>query len=161
MEFGLDALADTQPREMISSVLADEIAALDQLSTRLSAQITRRLAVFQSREEAAAEGMLSTESWLTHRLQMSCAHASQQVAVAAAYAAGEAADVLDPAQLRRVLTYLRHIVDPNGAEADADAAHERRGLWCSPTPDGMVVVDGLLDPDSGATDSRGAPRRSP
>ena len=190
IEAGLTALAETVPAELIGSALGDELAELHRLSTRLSAELSRRLAVFHIRGDAAADGMLSTQSWLTHRLRMSRAHAGQQAAVAAvlsklpgtasAYAAGalsiahvavlargaerigidtvaaaepillEAAAVLDPAGLRRVLTHLRHVVDPDGADDDAAAAYERRGLWCSPTLDGMVVLDGLLDPDTGA-----------
>lgn len=61
----------------------------------------------------------------------------------------EAAAALDSARLGRLVTHIRHIVDPDGADADAAEAFERRGLWASPTLEGMVRVDGLLDPDTG------------
>lgn len=60
----------------------------------------------------------------------------------------EAAAALDSARLSRVLTHLRHVVDLDGADADAAQAFDRRGLWASPTLDGMVRLDGLLDPDT-------------
>ncbi len=190
IDAGLTALGQTDPAELNGAVLTEELIELHELSARLAAQMTRRIAVFHARGDAGAEGALSTQAWLTHRLRMSRSHAAQQVAVAntlpalpgtaTAYDAGqlsfvhaavlaqgarragidvvasaepillEAAAVLDPGRLRRVVTHLRHVVDPDGAEADASAAFERRGLWCSPTLDGMVVVDGLLDPDTGA-----------
>nr|MBA2553701.1 DUF222 domain-containing protein [Geodermatophilaceae bacterium] len=62
----------------------------------------------------------------------------------------DAAAALDPGRLNRVMAHLRHIVDPAGADADAAAEFERRGLYASPLLDGMVAVNGLLDPDTGA-----------
>ncbi len=45
-----------------------------------------------------------------------------------------------------MLTHLRHVVDPDGADADAAQAFDRRGLGASPTLHGMVRLDALLDP---------------
>jgi Domain of unknown function (DUF222)/HNH endonuclease len=63
----------------------------------------------------------------------------------------EAARRLDPARLRRVLGHLRLAADPDGADRQAQRRHARRGLWLAPTLDGMVAVDGLLDPEAGQT----------
>ncbi len=61
----------------------------------------------------------------------------------------DAARQLDPVRPQTVVRHLRHVADPDGAERDAVAALERRGLYASPTSDGMVRVDGRLDPDTG------------
>src|SRR6266508_6942882 len=61
----------------------------------------------------------------------------------------DAARRLDPGRLRRLATHLRELVDPDTAEQHGRARLERRGLWLAATFDGMVAVDGLLDPEAG------------
>jgi Domain of unknown function (DUF222) len=63
----------------------------------------------------------------------------------------EAARRLDPPRLRRLVAHLRGVADPDGAEAQARRRHEQRGLSVSPTFEGMVAIDGLLDPEAGET----------
>ena len=63
----------------------------------------------------------------------------------------EAARRLDPPRLRRVIAHLRLVADPDGAEAQAERRYQQRGLWLSPTWEGMVAVNGLLDPEAGQT----------
>ena len=63
----------------------------------------------------------------------------------------EAAARLDPPRLRRVLGHLRLVADPDGADAQAERRHQRRGLWLTPTFDGMVAIDGLVEPEAGQT----------
>jgi hypothetical protein len=63
----------------------------------------------------------------------------------------EAARRLDPPRLRRLVAHLREVADPEGAEAQARRRHEQRGLCVSPTFQGMVAIDGLLDPEAGET----------
>jgi hypothetical protein len=63
----------------------------------------------------------------------------------------EAARRLDPPRLRRLVAHLRGVADPDGAEAQARRRHEQRGLSVSPTFEGMVAVDGLLEPEAGET----------
>ncbi|HVQ18184.1 MAG TPA: DUF222 domain-containing protein [Actinomycetes bacterium] len=46
---------------------------------------------------------------------------------------------------------VRQIADPEGVLSDANRAYERRWFTASRTLDGMVNVEGLLDPQSGAT----------
>ncbi len=54
-----------------------------------------------------------------------------------------------PAELRRVVEYWRtHLDDDKGASA-AEERHEQRRLHVSPTFEGMVAIDGLLDPEGG------------
>jgi hypothetical protein len=61
----------------------------------------------------------------------------------------EAAGRLDPPRLRRVLDHLQLVADPDGADDRAGRRHGRRGLWLAPTFEGMVAVDGLLEPEAG------------
>ena len=63
----------------------------------------------------------------------------------------EAARRLDPPRLRRVITHLRLVADPDGADAQAERRHGQRGLWLSSTWEGMVAVNGLLEPEAGQT----------
>ena len=63
----------------------------------------------------------------------------------------EAARRLDPPRLRRVIAHLRLVADPDGADTQAEHRHQQRGLWLSPTWEGMVAVNGLLDPEAGQT----------
>jgi hypothetical protein len=62
-----------------------------------------------------------------------------------------AAGRLDPGRLRRAVDHLRLVADPEGAEGRAERHHQRRGLWLSPTLDGMVAMDGLLESEAGQT----------
>jgi Domain of unknown function (DUF222) len=62
-----------------------------------------------------------------------------------------AAGRLDPPRLRRVLGHLQLVADPAGAERDRERRHGRRGLWLASTWDGLVAVDGLLEPEAGQT----------
>jgi hypothetical protein len=57
---------------------------------------------------------------------------------------------LDPGQLRRVADRLVHCFDRDRAEEAALRRLERRGLSVGETFDGMVSVNGLLDPVNGA-----------
>ncbi|HEX2374876.1 MAG TPA: DUF222 domain-containing protein, partial [Actinomycetota bacterium] len=62
-----------------------------------------------------------------------------------------AARRLDPPRLRRVLGHLQQVADPDGADGQAERRHQRRGVWLAPTWDGMVALDGLLEPEAGQT----------
>ena len=63
----------------------------------------------------------------------------------------EAAGRLDPGRLRRVAAHLRVVADPDGAEQQAERRFARRGLYVASTWQGMVALDGLLDPEAGET----------
>ena len=63
----------------------------------------------------------------------------------------EQASRLDPGQLRRVGERLIHCFDRDRADEQAIRRLERRGLSVAETYDGMVSVNGLLDPATGAT----------
>lgn len=57
---------------------------------------------------------------------------------------------VDAGSLAGFATRVRQVVDPEGALADANRAHERRWLSTSTTLDGMVSIDGLFDAEAGA-----------
>jgi hypothetical protein len=63
----------------------------------------------------------------------------------------EAARRLDPPKLRQAIGYLVEVADPEGADAARQRRHERRGVWLSPTWQGMVAINGLLEAEAGAT----------
>jgi Domain of unknown function (DUF222)/HNH endonuclease len=63
----------------------------------------------------------------------------------------EAARRLDPPRLRRVVAHLRLVADPDGADALAERRHQQRELWLAPTWEGMVALQGLLEPEAGQT----------
>src|SRR5674536_166967 len=63
----------------------------------------------------------------------------------------EAARHTDPAGPRALCTQVRTMLDPTGAEAAAALAHDRRHLSISTTFAGTVVLDGVFDPEAGAT----------
>ncbi|HVG66052.1 MAG TPA: DUF222 domain-containing protein, partial [Actinomycetota bacterium] len=80
----------------------------------------------------------------THDLPAHVAAEAEPVLLAAARR-------LDPPRLRRAIAHLRLVADPDGANTQADHRHQQRGLWLSPTWEGMVAVNGLLDPEAGQT----------
>ena len=63
----------------------------------------------------------------------------------------EVASTFDPDKLRIAAQRLRYCVDPDGAGRDAVKGYEKRELSVAPTIWGMVALQGLLDPHSGAT----------
>jgi hypothetical protein len=67
----------------------------------------------------------------------------------------EAARRLDPPRLRRVIAHLRDAVDPEGADRQAERRHAQRGVWVTPTWEGMAALPGLLEPEAGQTLARG------
>jgi hypothetical protein len=62
----------------------------------------------------------------------------------------EAARRVDPPRVRQAADHLCQVADPEGAERAAAHHHARRGVWVSPTWQGMVAIDGLLDPEAGS-----------
>jgi hypothetical protein len=73
-----------------------------------------------------------------------------EAAAIASPALVDAAQKVDPDQMRLIGRQLRHTVDPDGALAQALRDHERRRLTVNQSFDGIFAVDGLLDAEGGA-----------
>jgi hypothetical protein len=110
-------------------------------------------ALFRGPLTATAEALTSGEVSVahaqvlasgTHDLPADTAAEAEPVLV-------EAARRLDPPRLRRVVAHLRLVADPDTAGALAERRHQQRGLWLAPTLEGMVALDGLLEPEAGQT----------
>jgi alpha-D-ribose 1-methylphosphonate 5-triphosphate synthase subunit PhnG len=80
----------------------------------------------------------------THHLSPATAAAAEPVLL-------ETAGRMDPPLLRKVVGHLVEVADPDTAQQQSQRRHERRGLWMSPTLEGMVAVDGLLEAEAGET----------
>ena len=78
----LEQLDREEPLDMSSTALGQQIECLFTLQNRLSAAITRHLAVFDRTQGYAAFDAYSTASWLRHRVRLSPNAASEQVRVA-------------------------------------------------------------------------------
>jgi hypothetical protein len=63
----------------------------------------------------------------------------------------DAARALPVGELRRVVAYWREAADTQAAAEEEERRFERRRLHVSPSLDGMVRVDGDLDPETGQT----------
>jgi Domain of unknown function (DUF222) len=109
---------------------------------------------------ATAQALTEGEVSLIHARVL--AHGTQdlpgQVTAKAEPVLLEAARRLDPPRLRRVMAHLRQVVDPDAADRRAERLHQERGLWLAPTLEGMVAVEGLLEPEAGHTLGDGSRR---
>jgi Domain of unknown function (DUF222)/HNH endonuclease len=63
----------------------------------------------------------------------------------------DAARRLDPPRLRRLLGHLRLVADPQSERDRAERRHQDRWVRLTPTFEGMVAIDGLLEPEAGQT----------
>ena len=63
----------------------------------------------------------------------------------------DAARRLDPPRLRRLLGHLRLVADPQSERDRAERRHQDRWVRLTPSFEGMVVIDGLLEPEAGQT----------
>ena len=61
----------------------------------------------------------------------------------------EVAETTSPNQLRAFVQHVTDALDGDDGAAAANAQHERRYLHASPTLDGMVAIDGMLDAEGG------------
>ena len=119
-------------------------------STATSLVRTAR-ALFRGPLAATAHALCDGELSVAHARVL--AHGThdlpEQVTVEAEPVLVEAACRLDPPRLRRVLGHLQLVADPDGADRDTQRRQQRRGLWLAPTWEGMVAVEGLLEPEAG------------
>jgi len=98
---------------------------------------------------ALAAGQISYEH--AAAITRGLADLSAELAAAAEPVALGLARRLDPAATRQAVAHLRYALDPDSEDERARRRHERRGLHLNPTLDGMVALNGLLDPEAGET----------
>ena len=110
-------------------------------------------ALFRGPLAATAEALTGGELSPAHAQVLAAGthHLPEHVTVEAEPVLVQAARQLDPTGLRRLLGHLLQLADPEGADRDRARRHARRGLWLAPTFEGMVAVDGLLEPEAGQT----------
>jgi hypothetical protein len=110
-------------------------------------------ALFRGPLAATAAALTAGEVSVAHAVVLAAGthDLPQQVTAEAEPVLVEAARRLDPPRLRRALAHLRQVLDPEGADDRAERQHQRRGLWLTATLEGMVAVDGLLEPEAGQT----------
>jgi Domain of unknown function (DUF222) len=108
-------------------------------------------ALFGGRLAGTAQALVGGELSLAHArvLAAGTQELPDQVAAEAEPVLVEVARRLDPPRLRRAITHLRRVADPDGAEGRVDHQHQRRGLWVASTWEGMVAVNGLLEAEAG------------
>jgi hypothetical protein len=108
-------------------------------------------ALFRGPLTATANALTGGEVSVTHAsvLAAGTEELPDQVVAEAEPVLVEAARRLDPPRLRRVIAHLRLVADPDTADHQAERRHQRRGLWLSATLEGMVAIDGLLEPEAG------------
>jgi hypothetical protein len=157
-------------RAMVDAALVEQLAAFDaraaarydgQTSTRawlrsrlrLGGQAAQLLLVARQldRLPQVAKAFAAGEITLEH----AAAVAALAVAVGAEQVAGYEQILLDlarvaaPAQLRMACDHVRQLLDPDGDADHAARLRSRRHLAAGRTVDGMVHLQGLLDPASG------------
>jgi Domain of unknown function (DUF222) len=110
-------------------------------------------ALFRGPLTGTGQALVDGEVSLAHAqvLAASTHHLPDQVTADAEPVLLAAARRLDPPRLRQAIGHLRLVADPEGADAQTERQQERRGLWLSATWEGMVAVNGLLDPEAGQT----------
>lgn len=180
--------------EDLPARVGPELVELEELRSRLDAQISRRLERFDRGLEHTLESHRSPASWLSEKVRAGRGDAHSRVRVArqlsncpmiraawergaistrhvevlvrtrhAAHANAEFAD-FEPAAvevalrhtpevLTRVCQRWREALDTDRqtdpAHNDSEQRFARRGLHASESLDGMVVLDGVLDPSTG------------
>jgi Domain of unknown function (DUF222) len=108
-------------------------------------------ALFRGPLPATAQALVAGEVSLAHAqvLAHGTHHLPTHTAVEAEPVLLAAARRLDPSRLRQAITHLHRVADPDGAQGRAERQQQRRGLWVASTFDGMVALQGLLDPEAG------------
>ena len=101
-------------------------------------------------QQVTATGQALVDGEISPAHAQVLAHGTQelptQVAAEAEPVLLAAAQRLDPPRLRRAIAHLRLVADPEGADAQAERRHQRRGPWVAPRWEGMVAVDGCWTP---------------
>jgi hypothetical protein len=122
-------------------------------ATQASGWVRMARALFRGPLPGTGQALAAGELSLAHAAVL--AHGTQDLPAPTVMEAEpvlvDAAGRLDPPRLRRLVAHLHQVADPDGASEQAQRQHQRRGLWVSPTFEGMVAIDGLLETEAGET----------
>src|SRR5215207_5985086 len=110
-------------------------------------------ALFRGPLTATAQALCDGELSAAHAsaLAHGTHHLPTQVTAQAEPVLVAAARHLDPPRLRRAVGHLVQATDPDAADHQGERRHGRRGVWWATTVDGMVALQGLLEPEAGQT----------
>jgi hypothetical protein len=111
-------------------------------------EVARHLPAIEGAADLFAKGAVGLDSAAV--LARTSVEIGDKATALASTALVDAATRLTPEELRLVGRRLRHTTDPDGELAAELRKHERRQLRITEAPDGMVVLDGLLDAEGGA-----------
>ena len=115
---------------------------------RATVDLARTLQSLPETSEAFATGDISRRHAET--IANACTPERRDAMVEVESALVDAASAsTSPRELRGIVQRVTDAIDGDGGAATANEQHERRRLHVSPTLDGMVAIDGLLDPESG------------
>jgi hypothetical protein len=139
-----------EPVSMPDAQIVEDFEEGRRAIQRLMARQLRPLAQIDRRRTWTTEGQLSTPSWLVERYRMSWSATREQVRTARALEqmprTAEAQRVHSVGELRRVVAYWRDAVDAAHGMDPTERTWNARYLHASPILEGMVRVDGNLDP---------------
>jgi Domain of unknown function (DUF222)/HNH endonuclease len=113
------------------------------------AEVARELPSLPEADRLFRAGEIGLDHALV--LARTVAEVGAEAAGARSLALVERAQCEDPTQLREASRRLRYSVDPEGATSAYRRMHERRHLNVSKNFDGLFILDGVLDPEGGAT----------
>jgi hypothetical protein len=111
-------------------------------------RLARALHAMPATREALGSGELSNEA---AELLVSAREAAPETFERAEATLVDAATALSPRDLRSAIAYWRQAADSEQARERARRAYEGRRLHVSPMLDGIVRIDGELDPEAGQT----------
>ncbi len=129
----------------LSSWLGHRLRMAANAAARL-VRFSRALTEMPATRSALAEGEISRSS---ADVLMKARETHPEEFAAAEETLVEAARNLDVRDLGHAVAYWRQAIDHLGAEEEAERLHELRRLHVSATLEGMVRVDGDLDPETG------------
>jgi hypothetical protein len=112
------------------------------------AEVADQLSVLPAADELFSAGVIGLDH--ARVLARTVVEVGPEAARAATADLVDAARTLHPTQLREVSRRLRFMVDPTGADAQAERVYARRSLSISSVSDGACLIEGQLDAEGGA-----------
>jgi hypothetical protein len=155
----VDELAGQDLDRLPDPVRAERVLRLRRLVDRLEGQWLNELAGVDAHGAAGAEEGQeagSTAGWLRHRLHLGASTAASSVRTARALFRGPLAATAQAVVDGEVSVAHAQVLAHGTSDLpdhvrQAERRHQRRRLWLTPTFEGMVAIDGLLEAEAGQT----------